>query len=960
MFILHRIFFVLVFVFFASPVLSQYSYREIIHLPWGSFDTEIGFRKAPGGQFGPMSFKVKNDSIFVLDTQNQSIKIFHNNLLLKKTGFQIPAADDFIWKNSNNYFLLSENLVYEFIDQKMVQTFSPNSQRDIISLLIADKNDNIFAVINESNSINLEESVRSSLKKGAASFHQSFVQIEKEDWRTINVQVDPNNSFQIISAKPDLGSARFLGSTPDEKLFIYIEKIKQQIPLQVDREVHLYDKNGNLNARFSIPTHAHTYIFKELYIDENGNLFHMISAVDGVHIIGWFFDGVHSEKTAIFEYPDRFQKYYHYNMFDQNSSLKKSQDSKLKKKDNISSTLDFPSVTRSEALAIGETYEQHIWTASPQNLTNGRIIDSNGIDVETPRWIQIGTNQKVPYQWGGFWTLPGFDQGLLDGKYAGDFATTGVSSFCVGVDCSGFVSRCWKLLSHYSTRMMDDYIAAPHSSWNQLKPADAVHKPGHVRLFVDFNPNGSLLTVEASGRDWRVSYRSYYLSDLSEYLPRYYIFMEGMPGSITKPELTSICFSDSLELKWQLPDSASISGFHLYAGVNNENWTLFADEQVLKPDNNSRQIELYEQEPIFFKMMSVSAIDDSSESYPTDTYGYLNKGSQEKILIVDGFDRTTGSYAFSYHPFAMTMGKALANFAYSFETACNEAIIDSSIRLENYDAVFWLLGDESTKDETFSDKEQNLVKKYLQEGGKIFITGSEVGWDLDYKGSSSDKSFFHNFLKTSYHQDDSESYSVNGVQGTVFAGLTLHYDDGTKGIYEEDWPDAFQPVNGSISALKYENGLVAATAFSGIVPDGTKSAQIFLLGFPFETIYGESERVNLLERVLQFFDMTTTLVTEQTTQNPKEFTLSENYPNPFNPGTFIHYRLFENEKVELKIYDILGQLVRILVDEEQKEGDYEIYWDGLDENRNSVSSGMYVYKIQMNSISKSKKMMLLK
>lgn len=959
MFVWYRIVFVLLFLFFTSPVLSQYSYRELIHLPWGKNNAEVGFRKTPGGQFGPMSFMVKNDSILVLDTQNQNIKIFRNNLLLNKIELQLPAVDDFTWKDSNHFFLLSENSVFEFKDQKITQSFSPSSPRDNISSLVADKNNNIYAVVNESNSINIKASDKQTLYKGAVSFHQSFVTIEKKDWQTIQVQIDPTNSFQITSSKSDLGAAKFLGTTPNGELFICVEKIKQQIPLLVDREVRLYDRIGSLKARFIIPAHAHTYIFREFFIDEKGNLFHMISAEDGVYIIAWQKDGNSFRGTPIFRYPEKYQNYYHYNSIDDETFLKKSNIPTLKKKDNISSTSDFPSVSRSEALAIGDTYFQHVWTASSNNLSYGRIRDPDGIEVETPSWIQIGLNQKVPYQWGGFWTLAGFDQGLLDGKYAGDRATTGVSSYCVGVDCSGFVSRCWKLPSHYSTRMMDDYIAAPYNSWDQLKPADAVHKPGHVRLFVDFNPNGSLLTVEASGRDWRVSYRSFYLSDLSQYQPRYYIFMEGMPGSITKPEFTSVCFDDSVKLCWQLPDSALISGFHLYEGTGNDNWSLLAAEDTPFPEENEKKLVVHEQEPIFFKMMSVSTVDASTESYPSDTYGYLNRGSQEKILIVDGFDRTTGSYAFSYHPFAMTMGKALAHFNYSFETASNEALIDSTVRLENYDVVFWILGDESTKDETFSYVEQGLVKKYLQQGGNIFVSGSEIGWDLDYKGSSSDKSFFHDFLKTSYYQDDAESYTANGVQGTGFDGLTLHYDDGSKGVYEEDWPDAFNPVNGSYAAIKYGNGLVAATAFSGMVPNGTESAKIFLLGFPFETIYNESERIILVEHILQFFDLTTTTVAEQTRQSPQEFTLFGNYPNPFNPGTNIHYKLYGEEKVTLKIYDILGRVIRVLVDTEQSAGEYKIYWNGLDDNGKSVSSGMYVYKIQTNSICKSKKMMLL-
>ena len=598
--------------------------------------------------------------------------------------------------------------------------------------------------------------------------------------------------------------------------------------------------------------------------------------------------------------------------------------------------------------------------AAADNLTYGRIRDPNGVEIETPDWIRVGENVKVPYQWGGFWTLSGFDQGLAAGKYAGDIATTGVSSFCVGVDCSGFVSRCWKLPDHFSTRMMDDYITVAYQSWDQLQPGDAVHKPGHVRLFVAFNPNGSLLTVEASGRDWRVSYRSYSISELSGYTPRYYIYMKGMPGSVPKPELATIAFDDSVQISWQIVHTTPLAGFRLYANEAGDSWAPLLNEQNLSPDKTSVKFESVENKPLFYKVMSVSSSDNSTESFPTDVYGYFNASSNAKILIVDGFDRTDGSYPFSYHPFAMTMGMALSNFGISFETTANDAVIDGSIGLENYAAVIWLLGDESTDEETFDPAEQRLVATYLQQGGNLFVTGSEVAWDLDYKGNTTDKYFIKNFLKAAYHQDDSESYTVIGNAGTIFEGLLLHYDDGTRGIYEEDWPDAFQTVDGSYAALKYANALIAATAFTGVVSGGTQPAKIMLMGFPFETIYTESERIDLMEKILSFFDLSSTTLAEQSVPKPAEFILYDNYPNPFNPGTNMRYQLPGEAKVELKIFNLLGEQIRNLVQEHKAAGEYQIYWDGRDESGQSVASGVYVYQIKAGTYIHSKKMTLIR
>ena len=92
----------------------------------------------------------------------------------------------------------------------------------------------------------------------------------------------------------------------------------------------------------------------------------------------------------------------------------------------------------------------------------------------------------------------------------------------------------------------------------------------------------------------------------------------------------------------------------------------------------------------------------------------------------------------------------------------------------------------------------------------------------------------------------------------------------------------------------------------------------------------------------------------------KSFALLQNYPNPFNPSTTIQYQLPKNSKVELKIYNTLGQLVKTLVEVDQKAGLKTIVWDGNDRFGNAVASGVYVYRIKAENFVQSRKMILLK
>jgi hypothetical protein len=94
-------------------------------------------------------------------------------------------------------------------------------------------------------------------------------------------------------------------------------------------------------------------------------------------------------------------------------------------------------------------------------------------------------------------------------------------------------------------------------------------------------------------------------------------------------------------------------------------------------------------------------------------------------------------------------------------------------------------------------------------------------------------------------------------------------------------------------------------------------------------------------------------------QVPDQFVLYANYPNPFNPETIIKYQLPELLPVTLKIYNLLGQEIRTLVDEVQRSGVYEIRWDGKDDIGRSVASGIYVYRLQAGSTVAVKKMIML-
>lgn len=93
---------------------------------------------------------------------------------------------------------------------------------------------------------------------------------------------------------------------------------------------------------------------------------------------------------------------------------------------------------------------------------------------------------------------------------------------------------------------------------------------------------------------------------------------------------------------------------------------------------------------------------------------------------------------------------------------------------------------------------------------------------------------------------------------------------------------------------------------------------------------------------------------------PTEFTLSQNVPNPFNPSTLVSFALPTAARVNLSIYNVLGQHVKTLVDTDMRAGYQTVTWDGTDNTGHTVASGVYFYKLNAGDFTATKKMLMLK
>lgn len=158
-----------------------------------------------------------------------------------------------------------------------------------------------------------------------------------------------------------------------------------------------------------------------------------------------------------------------------------------------------PQRSPEETLKTALSYTELEWLPEARHIRHGK--DLFGITVHTPDsslarygdnrgWWQPGVPTKgMAYKWGGFDTPETYMKGLKQGKKAGDIANSykierddaAVSMGSVGIDCSGFVSRCWGLTKHISTKDLPS-ISTP-IRWDELRAGDILLKKGHVILY---------------------------------------------------------------------------------------------------------------------------------------------------------------------------------------------------------------------------------------------------------------------------------------------------------------------------------------------------------------------------------------------------------------------------------------------------------------------------------------------
>lgn len=309
--------------------------------------------------------------------------------------------------------------------------------------------------------------------------------------------------------------------------------------------------------------------------------------------------------------------------------------------------------------------------------------------------------------------------------------------------------------------------------------------------------------------------------------------------------------SGQLEARWEPglvgnPFGDAATSYRLYTSRDGLAW-----DSGREVSGTSAVVSAAPGEAVFVRVVGLNA---GGASFPSQIAGARRaSGGSAQVLVVEAFDRldngllltrdagTLGTVKgldltrMNRGDSAAIHGRAIAGAGFPFDTVTDDVFDD--LDLGPYTVVVWAAGEESTSDETLTTAQQAKVRAFWQGGGKIWVSGAEVLWDLDYRGSADDKAFAAEVLGATMASDDAGTTDAIGTGLLDGVGL-LDFGEADGAPYPVEFPDVLSTSRPVIAT--YAGGAVAAAYGDGVA----------LFGFPFETVGDPSVREEVARRLL--------------------------------------------------------------------------------------------------------------
>jgi M6 family metalloprotease-like protein len=270
--------------------------------------------------------------------------------------------------------------------------------------------------------------------------------------------------------------------------------------------------------------------------------------------------------------------------------------------------------------------------------------------------------------------------------------------------------------------------------------------------------------------------------------------------------------------------------------------------------------------------------------------------------------------------------------------------------------VVWFTGDNRLN--VLDAVRVTLLRSFLNRGGRLLLTGQNIAEQLS---TSADSTFLRDFLKARF-VGNCGAQMISGTQWDPIGMGDSLWVSTYDGASNQASADILEPLSGANRPFDYKLPCTgaAATAFAG--PAGCR---VVFCGFGLEAVVntktGYAKRHIVIQRILDFLSSNqATGVDDDFSYSPlpKTFELSQNFPNPFNPGTVIRYEInpkANGEPFSLDVFNIIGQKVATLASGIARTGSYMAEFDATAE-----PSGVYLYRLTVGTETMTKKMVLAK
>ncbi len=274
------------------------------------------------------------------------------------------------------------------------------------------------------------------------------------------------------------------------------------------------------------------------------------------------------------------------------------------------------------------------------------------------------------------------------------------------------------------------------------------------------------------------------------------------------------------------------------------------------------------------------------------------------------------------------------------------------------ESVIWMCGI-GNDPPTVTPDDRAALGAYLDGGGNLFLSGTDVAFDLADPTSANHTpeslAWFETYLHATYVGGFSFSLTIDGTPGDPIGDGLTGVVLATSGDNRQTTQDAIEPGPGADLVFTYVGPIAQGDA---VIRWRGGATQVVFGSFGIEGIDVEATRYLVVERILEWFGATTGM------PSPAGVAAApikpRSTPNPFRSSTSISYRLDQPGPVRLSIFDVHGRLVRILVDGYQNTAPYRIPWNGNDDAGRPVVSGVYFMRLDARGTATTTRLSLVR